>query len=523
MALVKCKECNKEISDKAKTCIHCGCPINESKENKKTNNVFTKIWLVICILTCLFISAIYFINIFNILNLSINIGNIAINVMGILALLLGGAYIFLLITFSKKSFHILLGINALILIYNLLNIEMGISIFYIILVLINSLITFFVVRKQLKKEKLKIKHYIPLFITLILAIALTFITSDNQNNYYDSDTNIGNERDSSIAQIEIITEYINIRSNKSVNSTIVGQVHYGEIYTIISEDVESSYHWFEIETTNGIKGFISGKDDYVKVLEITNKNEDVEKPTEEEIKEENISNNTSNNNTSNNNNKKPTNSTKPSTNNNTNSNSSNNNTSNKNNSSSSTKKEETKKEETNIDDKETNKKIISATPNYSCSSFSYDFDSINKVCVKESYTSDPSIRTLVCPSGYEANTGKNCKAIIKENVEPTEQMACSDGSTPDYINNQYFCRSGQLYVKKVCPSGYNLISSSAGFVTVYMCEWSTRGYKTGYYTCSNGYTLASNDLCFKIITKEPIIKYSCPNGYSLKDDKCYEN
>lgn len=37
MALIKCAECGKEISDKAKTCVNCGCPINviENKETKK--------------------------------------------------------------------------------------------------------------------------------------------------------------------------------------------------------------------------------------------------------------------------------------------------------------------------------------------------------------------------------------------------------------------------------------------------------------------------------------------------------
>lgn len=37
MALIKCSECGKEISDKATNCIHCGCPINviENKETKK--------------------------------------------------------------------------------------------------------------------------------------------------------------------------------------------------------------------------------------------------------------------------------------------------------------------------------------------------------------------------------------------------------------------------------------------------------------------------------------------------------
>lgn len=30
MALITCKECGQQISDKATTCIHCGCPLNEA-------------------------------------------------------------------------------------------------------------------------------------------------------------------------------------------------------------------------------------------------------------------------------------------------------------------------------------------------------------------------------------------------------------------------------------------------------------------------------------------------------------
>ena len=33
MALIKCSECGKEISDKATTCIHCGCPVSKNKSN----------------------------------------------------------------------------------------------------------------------------------------------------------------------------------------------------------------------------------------------------------------------------------------------------------------------------------------------------------------------------------------------------------------------------------------------------------------------------------------------------------
>lgn len=31
MALITCPECNKEISDKANVCIHCGCPITKEE------------------------------------------------------------------------------------------------------------------------------------------------------------------------------------------------------------------------------------------------------------------------------------------------------------------------------------------------------------------------------------------------------------------------------------------------------------------------------------------------------------
>ena len=35
MALIKCSECGKEISDKAAACVHCGCPVSVSKAEEK--------------------------------------------------------------------------------------------------------------------------------------------------------------------------------------------------------------------------------------------------------------------------------------------------------------------------------------------------------------------------------------------------------------------------------------------------------------------------------------------------------
>ena len=32
MALIKCSECGKEISDRAASCIHCGCPVGNAQD-----------------------------------------------------------------------------------------------------------------------------------------------------------------------------------------------------------------------------------------------------------------------------------------------------------------------------------------------------------------------------------------------------------------------------------------------------------------------------------------------------------
>ena len=44
MALIKCPECGKEVSDKAKMCINCGCPLEEMSSTgivriKMPNNI----------------------------------------------------------------------------------------------------------------------------------------------------------------------------------------------------------------------------------------------------------------------------------------------------------------------------------------------------------------------------------------------------------------------------------------------------------------------------------------------------
>jgi len=44
MALIKCPECSKEISDKAATCPQCGCPINNKQNSTFTHTLPSMLW-----------------------------------------------------------------------------------------------------------------------------------------------------------------------------------------------------------------------------------------------------------------------------------------------------------------------------------------------------------------------------------------------------------------------------------------------------------------------------------------------
>ena len=47
MSLIKCIECNHEVSGFAESCPNCGCPISMSTNRKKDNNIYSVI-LVSC-------------------------------------------------------------------------------------------------------------------------------------------------------------------------------------------------------------------------------------------------------------------------------------------------------------------------------------------------------------------------------------------------------------------------------------------------------------------------------------------
>ena len=205
MALIKCKECGKEISDTSKKCIHCGVKIKKDKPKKEESKKSSK---------------------------------------------------------NKKK---------------------------IILILLGA--------------------------TLIIGaiITISFLAKNNVEQ-----TNL---RDETKNQIEIITEYINIREKPNIKSDILGKVHQGEIYDALSENTDSKYKWIEIETSNGIRGYISGIDDYVKKLYLENDITLEEPPIDTPIIDSSDESNNENTDINN----KPNNNQKPTTNNNTTNNNSDNN------------------------------------------------------------------------------------------------------------------------------------------------------------------------------------------------------
>lgn len=340
-----------------------------------------------------------------------------------------------------------------------------------------------------------------------------------------------NTRDEKEKQVEVITEYINIREENNVSSKILGKVYKGEIYTIISEDTSSPYKWLEIVTGNGIKGFISGKSEYVKFLEVIDNDNtvDIEKPKEEE--------NTSNNNTSNNDNKKPVNSTKPSTNNNTNSNSNNNSNNNEsipndnNSSSSDNSSNDNSIINTPTTDKEVEKKVINATKSDPyCKKGNIGYSDAAKTkprnCYEDIY--DKEALVISCATGYTLNESKTLceKGEDRDNVSATKVPKCSDGGMlfQETTTGAYGCKSGILYYDYVCPTGYKYERGYLGGVTIHTCTWQNP-YKVKAVThnCTKGNYDRETMSCKYFVTSELSYDYSCPSGYTLKADKCYEN
>ena len=125
------------------------------------------------------------------------------------------------------------------------------------------------------KEKLRVNK---VFLLVLIAICIIFIV------LYSNRPKQTNERNVKENQLVVTNDFINIRNESSISSEKLGEVKYGEIYTVL-EQVENNtkysrrYKWYKIKTNTGIVGWICGEEwtggtgsIYVKLLENVNEN-----------------------------------------------------------------------------------------------------------------------------------------------------------------------------------------------------------------------------------------------------------
>lgn len=231
MALIKCSECGKEISDKALECPHCGCPQEKMdtyciecgkkiknddkvcpncgcpknpeetspKKKVKTKGKKTKfmtVWLIICACVCFQIVPITF------LGAMVAQSNLTLYILGYLAGILGVNYLMLNKHTTLLNYILLLVTNFLIFVLAIfLPYDNGITFASInllkagpiICVLLNVALTTAFISKGLHNEKAKFLEYLALIITTgvgVIALIIGLIIA-NANNIYGTYYQIG--------------------------------------------------------------------------------------------------------------------------------------------------------------------------------------------------------------------------------------------------------------------------------------------------------------------------------------------
>ncbi len=167
------------------------------------------------------------------------------------------------------------------------------------------------------------------------------------------------------------------------------------------------------------------------------------------------------------------------------------------------------------------KKIIDATKKYSCKS-SWNYDSTTHNC--SFYNETTEYIEIQCPTDYEYSEGV-CNLVNKKaTINPTKVKTCTTGD--EYlqeIDGVYSCSTGSITNKDTCPEGYILKNMSNDSLIRNKCIEGREATVEAKTVCTNDYTLNSLGVCYIDLEEPATITYNCPTGYTLKEDKCYEN
>jgi len=94
-----------------------------------------------------------------------------------------------------------------------------------------------------------------------------------------------NDLDVTKEQFRVMVDQINIRESANINSLDIGDVYYGELYTILDTTIDDIYTWYHITTAQGLNGYVASKNgaNWVEIYHVP-KNEDINDVVEQEYK-----------------------------------------------------------------------------------------------------------------------------------------------------------------------------------------------------------------------------------------------
>ena len=367
--------------------------------------------------------------------------------------------------------------------------------------------------------------------TIILIGSLVFILNNKDKiaRYLSADKSTNeetrvsqtNERNELFNQLIVTNDFVNIRSSNSVNSDILGKVYKDEIYTILDIQEDDKYYWYQIETSDNIKGYIASEKNspYVALMLVNEDNIDNDNTNAEysssNTNSHNISNNTSNSSNNNNTNQNSDNNS----NHNSSSQNNNNSSNNSNNSNSSNDSNNSNSSNDSGENSNNNSTVINATLISTCKT-GWTLESNGKLCALREYSN--IVAQKKCPNGY-IQDGDKCVGEDRPNISATQVPYCTNGEMPSYASaSGYYCRNGgSLYYNPECPSNYTLYAINGGRT----CVWNLKGKTTSVSSgCSYPYPVVDieSGKCISVTYDSPSQKYTCPSGYTLDSTKCYK-
>ena len=287
MALIKCKECKKQISDKAASCPHCGYPLKEIKqekkeeskdliekikENKHLRKVLIRFGLSFILFLLIVIPLEYGINYkgsYPLIMMYSLTQNGAFFLYIIFGLIIFINFILNLISKKLKKVNMIIDVIALILliaINSFIVFTSGIRLTFIVYPLMYLTMICLILLNLEKPFKDK-KNKIFLIIIITIGLISSIIFATNKISIPLSKINNLNElKEGNKLFIKVDLESINVREKPDKSSKKIGSVEHGEEYEVLEIAETSSYRWYKIKDANNIEGYIANPKNNVPYL-----------------------------------------------------------------------------------------------------------------------------------------------------------------------------------------------------------------------------------------------------------------